>query len=274
MIVRRSLALGAALLAFATAPAQAAVVADSLPYMGTPDWTDVHGLGSSIMLENGVSTLTAGGTIMPVYFGYANVLNNMPAWAPSNYAIGNMLTLTAKFAALPGGPAATDWIAEIYDSMTRATMVFNPKTCGAAACAPGVQITFGQVGTPSIATQMFIPIDTSLYQDYAILLKGGSVWYQVGDQVFSGTALFNSSASPRTVRVGDLTSGSAIGVGQMMITDVAFDNGPSVDRLVAPGTPVAGVPEPATWAMMIGGLGLVGASMRRQRPTRAARAVA
>ena len=65
-----------------------------------------------------------------------------------------------------------------------------------------------------------------------------------------------------------MTAGTSAGVGQMFITKVAFDNGPSVDRLVAPGTPVAGVPEPASWAMLVGGMGLVGAALRRGRRSR------
>ena len=41
---------------------------------------------------------------------------------------------------------------------------------------------------------------------------------------------------------------------------IAYDN-------ITFGSDTPGVPEPATWAMMIGGFGLVGAAMRRRRPT-------
>ena len=36
------------------------------------------------------------------------------------------------------------------------------------------------------------------------------------------------------------------------------------------GTVIPGVPEPATWAMLIAGFGLVGAAARRRRPIVAA----
>jgi hypothetical protein len=38
-----------------------------------------------------------------------------------------------------------------------------------------------------------------------------------------------------------------------------------VNQIVLDGVIGGAVPEPATWAMMIGGLALVGASMRRRR---------
>lgn len=44
----------------------------------------------------------------------------------------------------------------------------------------------------------------------------------------------------------------------LRLDDITFDV-----RAVAP--PVGGIPEPASWAMMIGGFGLVGAAQRRQR---------
>lgn len=42
----------------------------------------------------------------------------------------------------------------------------------------------------------------------------------------------------------------------------------SIEGLVPPGIQPPAVPEPATWAMMIGGFGLVGGAMRRGRQTR------
>lgn len=52
------------------------------------------------------------------------------------------------------------------------------------------------------------------------------------------------------------------------ITSLAFNFNPAIDAVkqfrVEGVSNVPAVPEPATWAMMIGGLGLVGASMRRR----------
>lgn len=45
----------------------------------------------------------------------------------------------------------------------------------------------------------------------------------------------------------------------------ATGRGLQLDNLVVTGTPVAGVPEPATWAMMILGFGAAGSVLRRRR---------
>ena len=188
MTFRRFLALGAALFSFALSDAQAAVVANSLPYMGTPDWTDVHGLGASI--DPGRRSLDPDGRRLDHagLFRLCECDGQYAGMGAQQLCDRQHAHAHGQVRRAAGRPAATDWTAEIYDSMTRATMVFNPKTCAGVPCAPGVQITFGNAATPSIASQMFIPIDTSVYQDYAILLLNGSVWYQAGNQVFSGTA--------------------------------------------------------------------------------------
>jgi len=46
--------------------------------------------------------------------------------------------------------------------------------------------------------------------------------------------------------------------------------GPSLDNVSVVGTAVAAVPEPASWAMMIAGFGLVGGTMRRRHSVLAA----
>ena len=44
-----------------------------------------------------------------------------------------------------------------------------------------------------------------------------------------------------------------------------FDNGAGIDNITLNGAGVAGVPEPATWAMMLFGLGAIGAMARSRR---------
>lgn len=50
-------------------------------------------------------------------------------------------------------------------------------------------------------------------------------------------------------------------------SDNSYDTGLAFDGLTIDDTPIGEVPEPASWAMMIGGLALVGATLRRRRTT-------
>ncbi|QMW24730.1 PEP-CTERM sorting domain-containing protein [Sandaracinobacteroides saxicola] len=66
------------------------------------------------------------------------------------------------------------------------------------------------------------------------------------------------SRTPAIVTSKDLTVMDAIG---WNLTDEAQNA-----NYVLPTSALAYVPEPATWAMMIVGFGLVGSTMRRRRP--------
>lgn len=93
--------------------------------------------------------------------------------------------------------------------------------------------------------------------------------------------LFNAAQGTNSVTItvnGTQTETFSLGNGQNffgiratdgdVITSIAFDtNGAGVAdlRQVRVGGFTAPVPEPATWAMMLGGFGLLGVSMRRRR---------
>lgn len=51
-----------------------------------------------------------------------------------------------------------------------------------------------------------------------------------------------------------------------LVTASSGDNAYALGEVQFTGAAVAGVPEPASWAMMIGGFGMAGAAMRRRTP--------
>lgn len=90
----------------------------------------------------------------------------------------------------------------------------------------------------------------------------------LASQTALATALFSNGASIKsgtgTPAVRSFTSYGQ--VGNVWIVGADFFNRDGVDGFKLDDLVVSpAVPEPATWAMMIGGLGLVGAGMRRRR---------
>jgi hypothetical protein len=97
-----------------------------------------------------------------------------------------------------------------------------------------------------------------------------SVTYYVNGQVFTASASFG--ASPSNFAIGkNLTFDSHFSgaIDNVFVYDDAL-NATQIDQLRATGfpnaqAPVAAVPEPGTWAMMLIGFGAIGGAMRRKR---------
>jgi hypothetical protein len=235
--------------------AQAAVVADSLPYTGTPDWSDVTFSGTSMVVSSGESILTTANN-RGVWFGWQSGTNT-PAWTIADNAQGNYLSLTAKFSS-----GADDWSAYMHDGTRSVAMIFNPTPCDQSSqnCynfngSPGVTLYFGGVA-PNAFSSQFIALDTTQYFTYEWLLRGNSVTYRVNGVAYSGTAMTGGS---KLMVIGDGSGSSLSGTGQMRISGVSFETNPAATSLPSL------VPEPASWAMLIAGFGLTGAAMRRRR---------
>jgi hypothetical protein len=253
-----AIAVAAALVA---SSANAVVVASSLPYNGTPDWTDIVFAGTSMTVAGSESVLTTGNNL-GVWFGWHSSANT-PGWTMASNAQGNYLSLTTKFSS-----GADDWSAYMHDGMRQAAMIFNETPCDSNSqnCygfngTPGVSLYFAGL-TPGTSSRTFIALDTTQYLTYEWLLRGSTVTYRVNGVSYSGTALPTSS---NILVIGDGSGSSLSGTGRMTISGVSFDRAPAMTSLPSL------VPEPGSWAMLIAGFGMTGAAMRRRN--KAARAV-
>ena len=249
--------LGLATLCFGfslAVPATAAVVANSLPYASTPDWSDVVFTGTSMTLSGGITTMTTANS-RGVWFGWSPS-NNPPAWTIAPNAQGNYLSLTAAFSA-----GADDWQAYFYDGTRGGFIQFNPTGCNASTTncynfdgTPGATIHFN--GSTS-----FIPLDTTQFRTYEILVRGNDVIYRIDGQRHAGSAL--QAPGTTFMLVGDASGSSSSGTGSMLISQVAFDR--ATDVLDLPSLVSGAVPEPGSWALLIAGFGLTGTAARRRR---------
>lgn len=141
---------------------------------------------------------------------------------------------------------------------------------------PALKLTYSQVtnvlfgaGPATIAFQLTnplptIPIDNGPLVNVALLER--DVAFAVADSLFSnfiGTGTIEAFGSSRTQFSGTLS-----GADYIPYDVVPSDAGTFVDMTIAYSyTPsaAAAVPEPAAWAMMIGGFGMIGAALRRRR---------
>ncbi len=98
-------------------PAEAAVVANTLPYKDTPDWGT--GIWSDTGIFNDGTTATlATHAERGIYFGWHYL--HQPNWQVGTTVTGNYLDLSASFSA-----NATDWSAVVQNDNYYAGFAFN-----------------------------------------------------------------------------------------------------------------------------------------------------
>ena len=133
------------------------------------------------------------------------------------------------------------------------------------------QYVSNTVGGASTATGAFsLPVSATGFAPSGVPLDIATV-FRIGTSGnffsafkldFAHTALLTGIAVANGVTVTSATFG-------LLPTNAGAFTYPAVLRELNPGPPTGGVPEPASWALMIGGFAVVGAAMRLKRVVRA-----
>lgn len=164
-----------------------------------------------------------------------------------------------------------------------------------AICSPASAATFTFAGSWFVGDGPVWSSNPTVYsgQDAAALLFGGTASdYAIstidnnvaninfsafvdgwGDETFLTTAVSQSYKFDDGAPGYDAPGGTATAYSAFVFDHSCFNRYNNMQDVCAPGEPgqnfafrVSGVvPEPATWAMMIGGFGLAGATLRRRR---------
>jgi hypothetical protein len=244
-----------------SAPAQAVEV-NSLPFNNSADWTVIVFGGTTMVAGGGQTVLTTSGSV-GVWYGNGAAYGDTPAWSLGTNASGNYLSLTASFSG-----DARDWSAYLYDRTHFASFSFAPTDCngnlGSCYAAPayaGVSVSHGAAGDASQFDQTYVPLDLTQAHTFEWLLKNGQVSYRIdGNVVFSGAAYAVSPGGwvggSGLLVIGDGSAPTLTGTGSMTIFGNTVDTAPAANSL-------APVPEPASLALLMGGLGLLGAQYGR-----------
>lgn len=245
--------------ALAATSGHGAVVAESLPYVATPDWTDAEFPDTTMTNSGGETTLsTVNG--QGIWFGWGQgYADPQPSWDLGSNTTGNRLAITARFSA-----GSRDWNSYLGDGSFFADLEFLPTDCNytVMACydAPafsGISLLFADSGIPAGYTRQYVDLDLTIDHNFGFLLKNGLVSYTIDGATYAGAAVNSGS---RILVIGDGSGSSPTGTGSMTISAVSFDNAPNGDVSLS-------VPEPANWALMVAGFGLVGRSLRAGRRT-------
>jgi hypothetical protein len=240
------------------APAPAAVVASSLPFKDTPDWSTVVFPATSMTSDGTIATLTTPDPRQGVWFGWRAAAP--PAWTPAVNAVGNYFAMTFSLSA-----GARDWSAYLYDGSHYAVMIFNPTincngNLGDCTSAPfNAGISLYRADGMNQLVETFLPMNLTLQTSVEFLLKGGTVDYRVNGNRHAGAAQ-TVGFGPLLV-VGDGSATTQTGSGQMFVHDVLFETGPAATSLPT----IPGVPEPSSWAMLLSGFILTGTLARQRR---------
>jgi hypothetical protein len=157
----------------------------------------------------------------------------------------------------------------------------NPPAAPGGRCAPALTVSIGPgsgvaAGTSNLGT--FVPTNShciipplpTIYTDgrFSFDFAGGDVLTGTYTGTLSATAtpgtfanLQSFAATGGTGRFAN-TTGSFTGVGNVVFAPGTM---PAAFTTLSGSLEIGSVPEPASWAMMVGGFALVGGTLRRRR---------
>ena len=243
------------LMLFWASTLNAATVVNSLPFQGTPDWTDSVSSGATIVLngagtESLLTTANNGGS----WFGWgpaAQGYGTEPSWSLGSNSDGNYIRLEASFSA-----NAADWSMYMHDLEHSMGFTFAPTDCNGNIfnCygtdgAAGVRLSHPGGGT-------FIDLDLTQQHTYEVLLKDSLVAYWIdGIQHYAGPAGDANLGFPLLV-IGDGSGTTLTGRGSMTVFAAELDNAPLANVVV---------PLPASLPLLVAALGLLGTRLRKMR---------
>jgi hypothetical protein len=180
-------------------------------------------------------------------------------------------------------PAAAQAVVIDFDDLGNGVVVTNQYAGVTFSSDPGAQILTtaqslgsslpnficsGIGGSINCVNSVFVDFATGV-SGLSFLQVGDNTFGDVGDvRVFSGAALLGTVDifADNQFSVANLVDLSAFSnITRIEIVNISDPGGLGFDDFTFTVGGSGAVPEPATWAMMIGGFALVGASMRRRR---------
>ncbi|MEN2787296.1 NF038132 family protein [Sphingomonas qilianensis] len=164
---------------------------------------------------------------------------------------GDSLNFYFNYVTSDGSGSFTDYaFAELLNNGIHAAWLFTGRTTPSGNTSPG----FGLPANDSVLT----PATTAI-------VSGAPVWSQLGGS--SGSCY--AAGCGYTGWIGSQYTLAGAGAYQLRfgvtnVGDTAYQSGLAFAGVTINNVPVGAVPEPATWAMMLLGFGLVGGVMRRK----------
>lgn len=187
--------------------------------------------------------------------------------------------VTINFAASSAAPTPGTTVFDDFNSLGAGSTIGSnayvfSNSIGGTALRPayGSLGNFGAVLAGGSATFMFNPSaifaftlgSLDAYNSLTLLFADGTSQTYNGGQIVSGLGAGTGVTGPGSGQVSYTVDGGSLIKG---VTFNSASNSFEFDNLASRNGAVVGVPEPAVWGLMILGLGLIGARMRRRPKT-------